>query len=390
MSGLPDPTNTAGAVPPFSPGGNPPAGGGGGSTSGSNASWLQNVGSAIFGAITDPNTLGALGSAALVEKTLDDLRDAGKYAVRGAGEIGTTAQADAQFKPFTVTTGTGDTLTTTPEGGYNVGLGDRQKSFQTNLFNKFAKDVNPYGRPNLQLTGASDRGYDPVYAKAMQGTKSLFDPVLQNPETRSQAIYELLRQTQIPDEQRQQALLDESLVNRGRQGMRTAMFGGTPEQLAMNKALQETQADTRLKAMQMARAERADDLGTQRQLFDLSGAALAAPEAVKAAQLQNLTGMLGLGYTPSQMAMGAIPAATDIASIVDTGRRQGAGYVADTGIAGLQGMLQSEAARANLLGEIFTEILGGTMGGSGGTGSGTNHLKDVACAVLGKPGWLGC
>ena len=140
------------------------------------------------------------------------------------------------------------------------------------------------------------------------------------------------------------------------------MFGGTPEQLAMNKALQETQADTRLKAMQMARAERADDLGTQRALFDLSGAALAAPEAVKAAQLQNLTGMLGLGYTPSQMAMGAIPAATDIASIVDTGRRQGAGYLADTGIAGLQGMLQSEAARANLLGEVFTALLKDAQG----------------------------
>ncbi len=323
--------------------------------------YFSGIGDAFDNLIGDP-TLGKIGGAALVEKTLDDLRDAGRLATTGSAAIGSEAQTASQFKPFTVTTGTGDTLTTTPEGGYNVGLGDRQKRFQTDLFNKFAADVNPYGRPELQLTGASARGYDPVYAKAMQGTQSLFAPVLQDPETRSQAIYELLRQTQIPDEQRQQALLDEALVNRGRQGMRTAMFGGTPEQLAMNKALQETQAATRLKAMEMARAERADDLGTQRALFDLSGAALAAPEAVKAAQLQNLTGMLGLGYTPSQMAMGAIPAATDIASIADTGRRQGAGYLADTGIAGLQGMLQSEAARANLLGEVFTALLKDAQG----------------------------
>jgi len=160
--------------------------------------------------------------------------------------------------------------------------------------------------------------------------------------------------------------LDESLVNRGRQGMRTAMFGGTPEQLAMNKALQETQADTRLKAMQMARAERADDLGTQRSLFDLSGAALAAPEAVKAAQLQNLTGMLGLGYTPSQMAMAGFQPAVDVASIVDTGRRQGAGYLADTSLAGLQALLQAEATRANLLGEVATGMLSGASQAGGG------------------------
>jgi len=355
----------AGAVPPDTGLGT----GGGATNTGTgtttNSNWWDNllgIGEGLFGNVG----LQAIGSLALVEKTLDDLRDAGKLATSGAAAIGQQAQKDVQFKPFTVSTGTGDTVTTTPEGGVNVGLGDRQQRFQTDLFNKFAADVNPYGRPGLQLTGASDRGYDPVYAKAMQGTKSLFDPVLQDPETRSQAIYELLRQTQRPDEQRQQALLDESLVNRGRQGMRTAMFGGTPEQLAMNKALQETQADTRLKAMQMARAERADDLGTQRSLFDLSGAALAAPEAVKAAQLQNLTGMLGLGYTPSQMAMGAIPAATDIASIVDTGRRQGAGYLADTSLAGLQALLQAEATRANLLGEVATGMLSGASQAGGG------------------------
>jgi len=352
---------------------------------------LGNLWTGVTGSLNPGGFLNTAANMALINNQLGDIREAGQFAAEGAREIGLEAQEAGQFKPFTVTSGTGGQVVTDPQGGYAVNLpgltaaeardrgftgdaaslGSGLTGLQNKAFWNARNELNQYGRPAMQLTGASDRGYDPVYAKAMQGTQSLFSPILQNPETRSQAIYELLRQTQRPDEQRQQALLDESLVNRGTQGMRTAMFGGTPEQLAMNKALQETQANTRLKAMQMARAERADDLGTQRSLFDLSGAALAAPEAVKTAQLNNLANMLGLGYTPSQMEMASITPATNIASIADIGRRQGAGFLENTGMFGLEQLINSEAVRSNLLGQLYTGMLSGTAQ-SGGQQSGLN------------------
>jgi hypothetical protein len=357
---------------------------------------LGNIWTGVTNSLNPGGLLNIAGQTAVLNEQLQDLREAGQFAAQGSRELGLEAQEAGQFKPFTVTSGTGGQVVTDPQGGYAVNLpgltaaeardrgftgdaaslGSGLTGLQNKAFWNARNELNQYGRPAMQLTGASDRGYDPVYAKAMQGTRGLFDTVLQNPETRSQAIYDLLRQTQIPDEQRQQALLDESLVNRGRQGMRTAMFGGTPEQLAMNKALQETQAATRLKAMQMARDERADDLGTQRQLFDLSGAALAAPEAVKTAQLSNLANMLGLGYTPSQMEMASITPATNIASIADIGRRQGAGFLENTGMFGLKSVMEAEQARSDLMTQAMLGMLSGTAA-SGGSQSGVTSLIDA-------------
>ena len=91
-----------------------------------NSNWWENllgIGEGLFGNVG----LQDIGSLALVEKTLDDLRDAGKLATSGAAAIGQQAQKDVQFQPFTVTTGTGDVLTTDEQGGYKVDLGSRYK-----------------------------------------------------------------------------------------------------------------------------------------------------------------------------------------------------------------------------------------------------------------------
>jgi hypothetical protein len=48
--------------------------------------------------------------------------------------------------------------------------------------------------------------------------------------------------------------LEERLANQGRLGVRTAMFGGTPEQLALEKAIAEQQAGLGVSAMEQARA----------------------------------------------------------------------------------------------------------------------------------------
>ena len=108
--------------------------------------------------------------------------------------------------------------------------------------------------------------------------------------TREQDIYNRIRATQEAEEERQRLALEERLANQGRLGVRTAMFGGTPEQLALAKAQEEAQARASLAAIQQAQAEQAQEarLGTQ-----LLGAAY-LPEAQAQNALQR--GLLAFSW----------------------------------------------------------------------------------------------
>jgi len=96
--------------------------------------------------------------------------------------------------------------------------------------------------------------------------------------TREQEIMSNLTALQAPEQERQRLALEERLFGQGRTGVRTGMFGGTPEQLALEKAIQEQQAGSALTAMEQARAEQAltsqqtlAGLGETRNRLDLLG-----------------------------------------------------------------------------------------------------------------------
>ena len=61
------------------------------------------------------------------------LREFGVGALEGMERIGAQAREDASFKPFTVTSTLGN-VTTTPEGGINIGLSPEQQALQNTLF----------------------------------------------------------------------------------------------------------------------------------------------------------------------------------------------------------------------------------------------------------------
>ncbi len=79
--------------------------------------------------------------------------------------------------------------------------------------------------------------------------------LLSTPEQRQADIYESIRATQTPEEQRQRLALEERLYNQGRMGVQTNMYGGAPEQFALAKAQTEAQNQAALMAMQQAQAE---------------------------------------------------------------------------------------------------------------------------------------
>jgi hypothetical protein len=170
-------------------------------------------------------------------------------------------------------------------------------------------------------------------------------------------VYERIRATQRPEEQRQQLALEERLAAQGRTGLRTAQFGGSPEQFALAQAQEEAKARASLGALGQAQAEQLQQMGLAESMFGLGGRAAALPQSLQAGQLGNIQAAMGLQYMPEQQLLGTLTPAISIADIAGTGQRQGAGYLAQAGTTGLEALGQTELARANLLRDLYSGLL---------------------------------
>jgi hypothetical protein len=125
---------------------------------------------------------------------------------------------------------------------------------------------------------------------------------------RSEAdIYGMLEGMQQPDRERERLALRDELASQGRLGTQTAQYGGTPEELARAKAVEEARSANAFRAFQLAGEEQgrlanqrlnAFNIGEQaagrqdRGLLESFG--LADRAAGTAANLTNILGSLGL------------------------------------------------------------------------------------------------
>ena len=275
--------------------------------SGSVASDLFNVGSSYL--------LGREG-----EKSFEEL---GAASLAGAERLGNEAMRGTRFKPFGVTSNLAN-VETDRTGGFNVNLSPEMERFQNNTLGK-ANDL------------FADIGQDPTLA--------------------AQEIYDMIRAVQQPDEERALLGLQESLFAGGRGGVQTAMYGGTPEQFAYNKAQQEA----------------------------MNAAALSARGQVLAEEEQRLTsglGMLNAGYTPQDKALEMLGYGTDVSNLVGTGQRAGSSLRAQLGSTGLESSIQAAGlgldAKLSNYGNIARTIGGGS--------DGNNIVDNLVESVV--PSWL--
>ena len=146
-------------------------------------------------------------------------------------------------------------------------------------------------------------------------------------------------------------------------GVRTSMFGGTPEQLALAKAQEEAQARASLAAIQQAQAEQAQQarLGTQ---------------------------LLGAAYLPEAQAQNALQRGLLASQLAQRGQLYGTGLFGEASIAGLDALLGSGIGQAELMGRLGTSLLSGAMGGAGGGQGGTGDIIGKAVEEYG-PDLLG-
>jgi hypothetical protein len=119
---------------------------------------------------------------------------------------------------------------------------------------------------------------------------------------RESDIFNRIRATQTPEEQRQRLALEERLAAQGRLGTSSAAYGGaTPEQLAFETAQAEARNRASLAAMEQARAEQQQQLATAQTLGGMTGQFAGISSDLQSAAQQRASQLAQLGLSAEQV-----------------------------------------------------------------------------------------
>ncbi len=124
--------------------------------------------------------------------------------------------------------------------------------------------------------------------------------LLQPTDQREADVFERIRATQRPEEERQRLELEQRLAAQGRLGVSTAMYGGTPEQLALAKAQEESQDRASLAAIQQAQSERQQALGEAESLSGMFAGQAGLSSDLQSQAQQRAAQLSQLGLTAEQ------------------------------------------------------------------------------------------
>jgi hypothetical protein len=266
---------------------------------------------------TAANTAAALGlgtaGLALANKGYEDVGAVGERAFSefaAEGGLADKLSGMLEFQPYTVTSATGGQfgMSQDPETGqmsYNLATSPEEQAFQQQAM----KDAEMY------------------FGQART-------PIAQ----REQQVYDRMLTAMSPEQERQRLALEQRMASQGRLGVSTAQFGGTPEQLAMAKAQSEAQNQAMLNAMQFAGQEQ------QR-------------------QSQLGTGMLAAGYVPQAQLLNALQPGMTTAERQRQALSEQAGAYGETYTTGLEALLQSALAQANIAGGVGGQLGSAALGG---------------------------
>jgi hypothetical protein len=337
--------------------------GGDGSGGGGLQDFLGNLG--LLGGLAQ-----GIGGTAALTGAYDRLGSIGEAAQQGALGIAQAGLDQTQFQPFSVTSATGGQFGYDPTtGAATMGLSPQEQALQGMLMNQAQTTLGatPYGQQAGRA--AAEQAY---------GLGGEFMGAAGMPTAdREAAVYERLRAAQRPEEERRALALEERLQNQGRGGVRTSMFGGTPEQLAMSKAQAEAQNTAMLGAMQQAQAEQRQQaqLG---QAFTGMGSQLSAQDmAMLSGQQQLGLGALGGSYIPQAQLLSAMQGSQLYPQLQQRGQLTGAGLFGEASMGGLEALLGAGLGQANLMGQLGTGLIGGLATPTDSYGGLSDVLGDV-------------
>lgn len=328
---------------------------------------LLGIGGVIGGGLlsaAEYERLGDIGEQSLAGTYFTDPRTNKEVYVPGAYGLAQEALGMSQFRPFTVASTLGGGFSADPQFDPNnrftgvktsMTLSPEEEAFRDTMLTKSYEQLaaTPFGQTQGRRAARQAFGLGSGMMRDLRDTDMA---------QREQDIYGRIRATQTPEEQRQRLAQEERLAAQGRLGVRTAQFGGTPEQFAMDKAQAEARNTAMLQAMGQAQAEQAQ-LAQQAQMFTGMGSQLSQTDLQQLAAQQNLgVGSMASAYLPQTQMMQLQQAMLPYSQMQQQGQLFGAGQYGETMMSGLEARLVAEQARANLLGSLGTGLLGGLLG----------------------------
>ena len=343
-------------------------------------------------------------------------QDIANQSYADAQSAATNLSAQSQFKPFTVTSSLGD-VNTTATGGTQYNLTPQQQAIANQLTSAGTgaiANARPVEEAYSMLQGDFDVGGVGTNTNNILGNlqgqlgAAGLDPTNRTREADlismltggpSQddigAIYNQMEAIQAPQRERDALNLEQRLFGQGRSGVRSAMYGGTPEELALAKAREEAMAGNAFAARQMANQEYQQgvantlrgvqqaqaetgmfgQLGMQGTQLGLqqAGQQSAANQAAAQQALAYQAQQAGLGmdylqssYLPQQQLMALLNPSINLANIAGTGQRQGAEIASNLIQAGLNNRTEAQNTAADLE-QSYVQGLANLLGGNAQT-----------------------
>tara|TARA_R110000744_G_scaffold162074_2_gene278677 strand:- start:1956 stop:2852 length:897 start_codon:yes stop_codon:yes gene_type:complete len=280
--------------------------------------WYDNIGSV-------GNFLGGAAAAYYPYEAGQGMIDYLKGLTPGADLAGIrdSAVSEIGFTPYSISTGFGSGGIDPATGQYSAMLSPEQQALQTSLLGQASTLAGQAGP-----TGAE--------------------------------LYEQMQAARAPQNEQQRLALENRLAAQGRLGTQTAAFGGTPDALALEKAIQQQQSSDYLGSQQTAGLLEQQRLGN---ISGLMGAAYKPEETI-------LTSMLGLSPLSGQTLESQL------------GRSQ---LLRDLGIAGTEAETALSGQVAGMEGDrlrAFSDALQGLFAGSGKFGDGESTWEDMFKSFL--------
>ena len=234
----------------------------------------------------------------------DSLNQTKQDSKQTLGEVEASINSNTQFQPYGITGNMGSTQSTA-EGVTNT--------------------LNPTGQ------GIQDQMLGLGRSELAGSTGSI--------EDRQNEVYGRMQQSMAPEQQRQQMMMQQQAQAQGRGGMTSAMYGGTSEQLAYQKALQEQSSSNWLGAGTLAGQEQMN-------------------------QFARGQGLMNEGYRPGEQMSKYTDQNIQMNQVNNAMNNERAGMLAQMGMGGLTTMTNLENLKGKALAD-FAQSQSANLGAAG-------------------------
>ena len=419
-----DSTNTAPALQPTTPS----TGGGFSFTPtpiGDSGSYNSTDYAGLLGGLATGGLAGAAAGVG-VNDAIGRLQDIGQAGLTDYGNLAKTVTQDINFTPYALTSSLGTTQQTAP-GVITQSLTPGQQSnvnaataLQGDLYNQALPDTS--GIVNQALTGANTgllnvgaNQQDLASLRAGYGTAAQGMTGMLGGSTTDMAntLFAQQQDMRSPTQQRQALELENRLRAQGRLGTSTAAYGGTPEQLAMSKAIQEQQAADAFTSMtqaeQMATSQQAralglgdatsnlaqvqqklttGDIANAQGLFNIGSEAAQLPQQMRGQNITQAGQAQAQALAPAAQQADQLTASANLAAKqADTAATSGRLF-SDVTSAGLQERLTAESAASATRVKQFDSILKSYADQGGTTGESANAIQRAIDSGVTKVGGM--